>query len=188
MSVSIVVYENEISSVIAYALDSYEYKKCLDEVVKRTTTDQSPSPINKRKVLTTSDRSSSSDLLISGNERHSGLLSFLWANQKNDMQTTAILSGSDLSENEEILSAKEKVDDVKKSKPPYIEVEFQDTHCNFFCRIYYAERFMLLRKCVIPAGEEAYIRSLCRSVQWNARGGKSGSSFSKTKGTTQSFL
>lgn len=77
---------------------------------------------------------------------------------------------------------KEKPEDPKKSKPPYIEVEFQDSNCNFCCRVYYAERFVCLRKSVIPAGEEAYIRSLRRSVQWNARGGKSGSSFCKTKG------
>lgn len=81
---------------------------------------------------------------------------------------------------------REKVEDPKKSKPPYIEVEFQDVHCNFCCRVYYAERFVWLRNNVIPAGEEAYIRSLQRSVQWNARGGKSGSSFCKTKGTLSS--
>lgn len=33
---------------------------------------------------------------------------------------------------------------------------------------------------MLPIGEEAYIRSLSRCVQWNARGGKSGSTFCKT--------
>lgn len=181
MSVSIVVYENELSSIIAYSLDTLDYKKCLDELLKKSNVEQISSPIHKRKVLTTNDRTSSNDLLVSGTERHSGILSFLWANQKADQQNSAILSGSDLSENEE-QTIKDKVEDTKKSKPPYIEVQFQDMNCNFCCRVYYAERFMLLRKRVIPAGEEAYIRSLCQSVQWNARGGKSGSSFCKTKG------
>lgn len=41
---------------------------------------------------------------------------------------------------------------------------------------------MWLRSKVLPSGEEAYIRSLSRSIQWNARGGKSGSNFSKSIG------
>lgn len=135
--------------------------------------------MHKRKALTTSDRVNSTELLASNSEKYSGLLSFLWANQKTTDVQSALLSGSDLSENEDA-PTKEKVD-AKKSKPPYIEVEFQDLHCNFCCRVYYAERFMWLRRTVIPAGEEAFVRSLCRSVPWNARGGKSGSSFCKTK-------
>lgn len=59
-------------------------------------------------------------------------------------------------------------------------MQFQDSHCNFFCRVYYAERFAWLRSLVLPDGEEAYIRSLSRSIRWNARGGKSGSNFAKS--------
>ena len=76
----------------------------------------------------------------------------------------------------------EKSDDFKKNKTSHIEVQFEDANCNFFCRIYYAEKFAMLRSAVIPVGEDMYIRSLSRSVQWNARGGKSGSTFSKTLG------
>lgn len=36
---------------------------------------------------------------------------------------------------------------------------------------------------MLPIGEEAYIRSLSRSIQWKATGGKSGSNFAKTLGT-----
>lgn len=76
------------------------------------------------------------------------------------------------------------IDDSKKTIPApknqHIEIQFQDVFCNFFCRIYFAEKFADLRAQVVPIGEEAYIRSLARSVQWNARGGKSGSNFSKT--------
>lgn len=78
----------------------------------------------------------------------------------------------------------EKFDDTKKGKTVHIEVQFldQSSNCNFFCRVYYAERFARLRSLVLPDGEEAYIRSLSRCIQWNARGGKSGSTFCKTKG------
>lgn len=78
----------------------------------------------------------------------------------------------------------EKFDDLKKGKTVHLEIQFldQSSNCNFFCRVYYAEKFSWLRSLVLPDGEEAYIRSLRRCVQWNARGGKSGSSFCKTKG------
>lgn len=82
----------------------------------------------------------------------------------------------------------DKPDDSKKSKNLHVEIQFQDANCNFFCRIYFAEKFAALRNLVMPMGEEAYIRSLSRSVQWNARGGKSGSNFSKTAGLLAFYI
>lgn len=49
-------------------------------------------------------------------------------------------------------------------------------------KIYFAEEFAGLRAAIFPAGEDAYVRSLSRCVQWAACGGKSGSNFAKTKG------
>lgn len=69
-----------------------------------------------------------------------------------------------------------------KSQPSqHIEVQFADSNSNFYCRCYFVEQFANLRILVLPAGEEGYVRSLARCVQWAARGGKSGSSFCKTK-------
>lgn len=79
----------------------------------------------------------------------------------------------------------EKPEDLKKGKSVHVEINFFDSTTNFFCCIYYAERFSWLRSMVLPDGEEAYIRSLTRCVQWNAQGGKSGSTFCKTKGERQ---
>lgn len=76
----------------------------------------------------------------------------------------------------------DKPEDPKKNKTSNIEIQFEDSNCKFFCRIYFAEKFSALRNVVLPIGEEAYIRSLARSVPWNARGGKSGSTFCKTTG------
>lgn len=67
-------------------------------------------------------------------------------------------------------------------KSEHIEVQFQDSTCNFFCVIYFAEKFAWLRKVVLPIGEEAYLRSISRCIAWQARGGKSGSKFCKTLG------
>lgn len=82
----------------------------------------------------------------------------------------------------------EKVEDPKTIKNSHIEVQFQDSNCNFFCRVYMAHKFAELRSLVLPIREEGYIRSLSRSVQWNARGGKSGSNFAKTAGGLTVFF
>lgn len=73
---AIVVYETEPSSIIAYALNSYDYKRSLDELIAKKTqsTEPSPSPVYKRKG--TSDRLENSDL-NSSLEKSTGLLSFL---------------------------------------------------------------------------------------------------------------
>lgn len=86
------------------------------------------------------------------------------------------------SQSDQTSPASEKTEDAKKSRNSHIDVQFQDSTCNFFCRVYLAEKFATLRSFVLPIGEEAYVRSLSRSVQWNARGGKSGSNFAKTAG------
>lgn len=73
---AIIVYETEPSSIIAYALNSYDYKKSLDEFIskKPQNTEPSPSPVYKRKGV--SDRTENSDI-NSSLEKSTGLLSFL---------------------------------------------------------------------------------------------------------------
>jgi 1-phosphatidylinositol-3-phosphate 5-kinase len=62
------------------------------------------------------------------------------------------------------------------------QVQFSDSSSNFFCRVFFVEQFAALRQMVLPTGEEGFVRSLTRCVQWAARGGKSGSTFCKTRG------
>lgn len=71
--------------------------------------------------------------------------------------------------------------------PLYFQVSFSDSSTNFTVKVYFAQEFKELRELVFPAGEEIYIRSLSRCVRWAAHGGKSGSSFCKTKGTGDRF-
>ncbi|CAG5098005.1 Similar to fab1: Putative 1-phosphatidylinositol 3-phosphate 5-kinase (Drosophila melanogaster) [Cotesia congregata] len=104
--VPVVVYESEPSSIIAYALDSHDYKHALQEIIRTTKVgDQSSSPLIKRKL---------------------------------DSKDNSIESGQ-------------------------------------------SAQFAALRDNVLPCGEDGFTRSLCRSVQWAARGGKSGSTFSKSR-------
>ncbi|KAK0158635.1 hypothetical protein PV328_009612 [Microctonus aethiopoides] len=149
-SMPIVVYESEPSSIIAYALDSHDYKHALQEILRSTKApDQNSSPLNKRKL---DSKENSQELLQSENNSPSGGLTI------------------------------DTEEDKKATKQQnYIEVQFADATTNFYCRIYFAEQFAALRENVLPCGEEGFTRSLSRSVQWAARGGKSGSAFCKSR-------
>lgn len=76
---------------------------------------------------------------------------------------------------------------AKQHQHNYIEVQFADSTTNFYCRIYFAAQFAALRNNVLTYGEDGFTRSLSRSVLWAARGGKSGSSFCKTRGQLEYF-
>ncbi|XP_050300649.1 1-phosphatidylinositol 3-phosphate 5-kinase [Anthonomus grandis grandis] len=168
------VLETELSSIIAYALNSYEYKKSLEDLTNKkicNSNDQSPSPISKRKY-------NSERMTVEGDDKGSGLLGFL--RNKDLVNSPTVMGQPDMTELEQNQAVPEKGEDHKKAKNSHVEVQFQDNTCNFFCRIYLADKFASLRNAVLPIGEEAYIRSLSRSIEWQARGGKSGSTFSKT--------
>ncbi|KYN10309.1 Putative 1-phosphatidylinositol-3-phosphate 5-kinase [Trachymyrmex cornetzi] len=151
--VPIVVYESELSSIIAYALDSHDYKHALQELLRSTKGPESnPSPLSKRKFP----------------EANSPIESD--KNMSNAETSGGSVVGPD-------------VDDDKKAtkQQNYIEVQFNDATTNFFCRIYFAAQFAALRENVLPCGEDGFTRSLSRTVQWAARGGKSGSAFCKSR-------
>uniref|UniRef100_UPI0035901CC2 1-phosphatidylinositol 3-phosphate 5-kinase isoform X2 n=1 Tax=Myxine glutinosa TaxID=7769 RepID=UPI0035901CC2 len=86
----------------------------------------------------------------------------------------------------EAVDVQEDADSADKQKKedvnPHIEIQFADSCARFFCRVYYAEDFRLLRECILgKSGEEAFIRSLAHCQPWQARGGKSGSAFYETQ-------
>ena len=79
--------------------------------------------------------------------------------------------------------------------------EFYDSNSStkFYCKVYYADLFKQLRQLIMPNGEDKYIHSLFRCMNWDAKGGKSNSQFRKTldnrfvlkemsKQETQSFV
>ncbi|KHN87270.1 1-phosphatidylinositol 3-phosphate 5-kinase [Toxocara canis] len=63
----------------------------------------------------------------------------------------------------------------------HIEVDFADDRAQYFVKIYYAERFHMLRKLLFVEGEDCFVRSLSVSTKWNPQGGKSGASFYRTQ-------
>ncbi|KAK2584922.1 hypothetical protein KPH14_002518 [Odynerus spinipes] len=181
--VPVVVYESELSSIIAYALDSHDYKHALQELMRSTKGPESnSSPLYKRKFSENKDNPS--DLTQSGDFKRPSVLSFLRGNSPNP--ASPIESDKNVSNVEATIQNANAPADTDEDKKPakqqnYIEVQFNDATTNFYCRIYFAAQFAALRENVLPCGEDGYTRSLSRSVQWAARGGKSGSAFCKSR-------
>ncbi|KAK6645654.1 hypothetical protein RUM43_001934 [Polyplax serrata] len=201
---NIMVHENEPSSIISYALASHDYQRYFDEIQQKklqvplSSESQIPSPSSRRKTLSLS--SSSDKETDNSDSRRTNVLSFLRGNnQGGPSQTSAstrsctestqsIMNTSSSSDigNTNTLDVDEKPDEglkksTKGSSSSHVEVIFGDSTTNFYCHIYFAEQFANLRQSVFPIGEEAFVRSLSRCVHWAARGGKSGSTFCKTK-------
>lgn len=98
-------------------------------------------------------------------------------------------------------SPNESDDKDKKNKPlHYTDISFRDATTQFTCRIYFPNEFDEIRSSFLAINEKysdylvgkfnsksdllrsLFARSLSKSVRWDARGGKSGSKFSKTLG------
>lgn len=62
----------------------------------------------------------------------------------------------------------------------HLKYDFESGSSTFFCRIFFAEQFAVLRSAC--QCEDSFVESLSHCVQFDASGGKSGSAFLKTKG------
>lgn len=183
--VPIVVYESEPSSIIAYALDSHDYKHALQEQLRNIKgLEPNPSPLNKRKFPEFKDNCS--EVNQSAEFKRSSMLSFLKGNTPNPTSPLESDKSAPTLENSNPASSETEEEKRSTKQQNYIEVQFNDATTNFYCRVYFPVLFAALRENVLPCGEDGYTRSLSRSVQWAARGGKSGISFSKTRG--QEFI
>ncbi|XP_066582542.1 1-phosphatidylinositol 3-phosphate 5-kinase isoform X2 [Prorops nasuta] len=181
--VQLVVYESEPSSIIAYAMDSHDYKHALQELLRSSKgSELNHSPLNKRKLADTKD--SIPETIPPNEVKRPSVLSFLRGNSPHPASPIETDKNvSTLESSIQNMNASSENDEDKKviKQQNYIEVQFHDATTNFFCRIYFAAQFATFRENVLPFGEDGYTRSLSRSVQWAARGGKSGSTFCKTK-------
>ncbi|XP_071447808.1 1-phosphatidylinositol 3-phosphate 5-kinase isoform X2 [Hetaerina americana] len=207
--IPVVVYESEPSSVIAYALSSSEYQRCIQEITgvgsrrfawqnanNTASSTQSHSDCEDGICTTpTTKRSSSSgsgrNVVNSGGGSNNGIPPSSGSaqpsrptNEGNGVNAGSTESdvGQDSSSNQESEGAAANTRALQLlQQQSHIEVQFNDPSAHFYCRVYFPEQFLALRQHVLPDGEEGYIRSLSRCVHWTARGGKSGSSFYKTK-------
>lgn len=61
----------------------------------------------------------------------------------------------------------------------HVKYHFSDRTTKFFCKIFFSEQFDALRR---NCGcDESYLASLASCIKWDSSGGKSGSTFLKTK-------
>lgn len=150
----IMIHDQDVSSIIAYSLMSYDYKKSLENLIappvgEPTSNVSSNSPTLKRKAQ--------SEGSVEGDEKD---------------------------------GATSKDSDKKKHNNSHVEIHVQDSTTQFTCKIYFAKEFDDLRsRCLkqnLPSASlqedirKTYARSLSQSQKWEARGGKSGSKFSKS--------
>ena len=146
--------------------------------------DLNPSPLNKRKFP--ENKENVPDITQSGEFKRPSVLSFFRGNSPNSaspLDSDKTISNVDSSTQNSSVTADTDEDNKTKKQQNYIEVQFNDATTNFYCRIYFAAQFAAFRENVLPCGEDGFTRSLSRSVQWAARGGKSGSTFCKSRGT-----
>lgn len=154
----ILVHDLDLSSIIAYSLMSYDYKKSLENLIAPPIDGCSNnSPSFKRK--------NQSQVSVEGDEKD-------WSASKDTV-------------------------DKKKLNNNHVEIHVIDSTAQFTCKVYFAKEFDDLRsrclkhnqsaediqegfKVLIDETRKMYARSLSQSQKWEARGGKSGSKFSKT--------
>ncbi|XP_017125000.1 putative 1-phosphatidylinositol 3-phosphate 5-kinase [Drosophila elegans] len=228
-AIPIHVRETDLSSVIAYSLTSADYQKAVDEMEANSNSSAAhSSPQLKRKVPLGESLSDAEDASPSLSRTSSNTSA---APNAPGSAPPPPPPPAATSESEE--KGKER---TKQPPSPHITMAFQDSSCQFQCKIYFAREFDAMRcKSLKPPKldkslyrrlekskmreelrisqsrtgsemelvrkpsdvgaprnidteessleEEARIalaRSLCKSVQWEARGGKSGSRFCKT--------
>ena len=77
---------------------------------------------------------------------------------------------------------------LRSSRKLHIKHRFEDKDendnlsCKFICHTFWATQFQALRSIFLDEDtDEGFIRSLAQSASWNAQGGKSGASFSKSQ-------
>lgn len=143
----ILVLDQDMSSIIAYYLMSYDYKKSLEALASSQGFHSSPG-----------------------------------AKRKNQSEGSLETDEKDVKDGS----------DKKKQNNSHIELHVQDSNTQFTCKIYFAKEFDDLRtrclkqsslngtKAKVEELRKSYARSLSQSQKWEARGGKSGSKFSKT--------
>lgn len=135
----ILVHDKDLSSIIAYTLMSYDYRKSLENLTNAQSDAKYPN--SGEGSIEVDDKESS---------------------------------------------------DKKKQASSHVETQVHDSSSQFVCKVYFAREFDDLRShclqqktadgsaVLMDEIRKSYARSLSQSQMWEARGGKSGSKFSKT--------
>ncbi|KAF8946973.1 1-phosphatidylinositol-3-phosphate 5-kinase [Haplosporangium gracile] len=158
----IIVREDEPSSIIALTLSSPQYVDKLKGIFRGDSTDADNSN-NATAPMSTSGTATPAEEHTTGSYDSNG----------NSLMSLA-------SATEGIYEDIQVSDDSLLSEPgTHMKFPFLNGSTMLYCKIFYMEQFHALRK---AAGcEYSYIQSLARCMKWDTTGGKSGSSFLKTR-------
>ncbi|KAJ2580047.1 Mitochondrial distribution and morphology protein 12, partial [Coemansia sp. RSA 1804] len=150
-----IVRETEPSSIIAFTLLASEYRTMLHDIFEAARNESDD------------DGGNSGNADAAGNDAEtasrakSPVNEFERPPQKNTEEATII----------------ERV--ILRPSHHHLPFQFTAGQTKFVCRVYYASQFEALRRCY--GCEDSYIESLSRCMPYDARGGKSGSTFLHTR-------
>jgi 1-phosphatidylinositol-3-phosphate 5-kinase len=153
------VYDDEPTSIIAYALASHEYHLQMSDEPERDTVDSSLPLCDSRSASLTELDDCTSELLRSVVLKEDNILSM--SGSKNPLAS----------------------DPLVPRKVSHIKVNFGDEgplgQVKYTVICYYAKQFDALRRMCCPS-ERDFIKSLSRCKKWGAQGGKSNVFFAKS--------
>lgn len=192
---SIVIREDEPTSLVAFALNSRHYrqevKKMRKDFRKVSVVDEN----SEQLILEDNVTSTKEEFEEFENENDSYKAdSRPPPSIDNNSKRTSILSsisnpsvkGEEMLTNEQSYPIENIPDNLDapiermmlSGSTTHIRYQFTAGHAKCFCRVYFAEQFDALRNfCGI---NDDFVESLSRCIAWNARGGQSGSPFYKT--------
>lgn len=168
----ILVHDQDLSSIIAYTLISHEYKKGLDALNASYHAEQSPGLKRKSDSVSDSDDKEKDKDKVDGEKLKKNLdITFHDA-------TTTFTCKIYFAREFDVLRMNFLASPFSNAFPFVQRSESQGESTTTTKKQTDLRELPLSEKC--EEVRKAFARSLCRSVEWKARGGKSGSRFSKT--------
>ncbi|CAL8106305.1 unnamed protein product [Calicophoron daubneyi] len=190
------VNDNELTSIVAYALSTSDYERHLVDLHSNSSQSNRPSSVQigqpalsdsgspsktpSEQPSPTSSRSVKTHGSVIETERSS----VHHSTRSSVLSTCSADAPPSPAPKRPSANGSQPVPTTEKSGPSpsrHIKIQFSDSSTNFFCCVYYASEFFRLRQLSLPQGDTGFIRSLSRCFHWDARGGKSGSLFMKTR-------
>jgi len=185
---TITVYEDEPSSIIAYTLSSNAHAQFLEDQPTPGSVDSGGSrrgsgrwqaAVGKVATKRGHRRSKSEDV-----KRGSAKKSQLGVTEDASAKTSPNKGGG-AGDQDGSYPASPQESRKESSPTSLLKHEFSDRMTNFYCEVFFASEFKVLREQFYDSesmadGEALFIRSLSRCVKWDPQGGKSGSHFCKT--------
>nr|XP_027197388.1 1-phosphatidylinositol 3-phosphate 5-kinase-like [Dermatophagoides pteronyssinus] len=185
--ISIIVRDRDPGSIISYSLTTPEYEQKLSalksEIAAKLSTNES--------IQTQENKINESV--------NSATILMATATITTTASTTNKNEQTELTSNNKTPTKIASIDQEELNQ--HIDIQFNDVNAKFYCCIYFAELFRKFRSLILVDGddsarytvrdnvvhtpcsfsEELYIYSLANCMPWNAVGGKSGSTFLKTR-------